>query len=221
MLVDLKVRGRRVLVLGVGAAARSRSAFLTKEGARVFRIPRTGPPRTKARRGRPGGPAAELAETARWVKRWRPAVVFSLTGDGRQDRAIARAGRSVGALVYVVDAPALSDFTMPSVGSVGAIRLAVSTSGQSPAMAGLLRRRLERAIRPLEVAQVRLQGELRKSVLRSLPDMEARKEAVYRIVRHREVNRLLAARRFRQAKALARRVAASQRIRRRPVPGPG
>ncbi len=220
MLVDLNVRGRTVLVLGSGAAARARSALLAKEGARVLRVPPPDRPREKAEPGRRRGPAAPFAASARWVRRWRPAVVFSLTGDGRQDRAVAKAGHSVGALVYVVDAPALSDFTMPSVGSVGAIRLAVSTSGRSPAMAGVLRRRLERAIRPVDVAQVRLQGELRKSVLRSLPDAEARKEAVYRIVRHREVNRLLKLRRFRQAKELARRVATSRRIRRRTVSDP-
>jgi siroheme synthase-like protein len=132
-------------------------------------------------------------------------VFFTVPGEV-PNPTILRAARSVGALVHVYDAPMLSDFTMPSIGAAGAIRVAVSTAGHSPAMAALLRRRIERGIRPVDVAMVRLQGRLRPTILRSIPTHEARKRMIYRILRHREVRKLLRSGRFEAAVALARTV---------------
>ena len=155
------------------------------------------------------------------MQRHRPAVVVSVLMDEKRNRAIVDAAHAVGALVHVFDRPALSDFAMPSVGSAGPIRVAVSTSGQSPAMAAILRRRLERRIRPEDVARVRLQKRLRGPIFRALPEFEMRKETIYRILRHPEIGRLLRAGRKREAAAVARRVIDSRAHRRAPSRGRG
>ena len=208
MLVDLKVRGRSVLVLGAGASARERETALRRQGAKVVR-----PPRARSRSGtmgRRGSP--DLGDLAGLVRKLRPDLVFSVVQDAEENRRVARSAHAVGALVHVYDAPDLSDFTLPSVGSKGAIQLAVSTSGQSPAMAALLRRRLERSIRPLDVAKVRLQGRVRREALRSLPTAEARRAVIHRLLRHREVDRRLRANRFEEAVRLARELIASSSV---------
>jgi siroheme synthase (precorrin-2 oxidase/ferrochelatase) len=197
MLLDVTVRGKAVVVVGAGEPARSRAKMLASEGAHVTRFP----PRGSKKSG-----TQAYSDPTQLIRRVRPALVFFTVPGYVPKPAVVRAAHSVGALVHVYDVPALSDFTMPSIGTAGAIRVAVSTAGQSPAMAALLRRRIERGIRPVDVAMVRLQGELRATILRSLPTHEARKRTIYRILRHREVGKLLRSGRYEAAVALARTV---------------
>ncbi len=209
MLVDLIVRGKPVVVVGSGEAARSRASMLRREGARVVvaggspsAVSRTGSPPARVGRRRSSDPVA-------LVMRIRPRIVFATCWKGTETQSVIRAAREIGALVHVYDTPELSDFTMPSIGAAGAIRVAVSSSGLSPAMAVILRRRMERSIRPIDVARVRLQGRLRKSILRSIPTHEGRRSAFYRILRHREIGQLLREDRFEEAVALGREVIAT------------
>lgn len=210
MLVDLTVRGKTALVVGEGTLAHVRRETLAHEGARVT-LARV-PSKRRGKTARRGGAGSALApsDLLGLLRKLRPVVVFSTLEDITENRAIADAAHSVGALVHVYDAPTLSDFTLPSTGAAGPIHLAVSTSGRSPAMAALLRRRLERTIRPTDVAQVRLQGRLRRTIQRSIPTPEARREVIYRLVRHREIARLLRADRVDEAMTLARKVIASR-----------
>ncbi len=214
MLVDLTLRSKVVLVFGSGGAARARSSVVTAEGARVVRVASLRTPGRSARSRGPASGAGAAANPASLVRRIRPWVVFSTLDDSKSNHEISAAARAVGALVHVYDAPSLSDFTLPSVGNAGSIHVAVSTSGQSPAMAAVLRRRLEKSLRPEDVLQVRLQGRLRKTIRSSLPSFEARRDAVYRLLHDREIRRLLRANRFDRALAVARRQIASK-----PTPG--
>ena len=211
MLVDLTLRGKVVLVLGSGTAARSRAATVGAEGARVVRAGSFGRADRPARadpRARGRSPSGELKALLRKVRPW---AVFSTLDDPEFNRTISASARSMGILVHIYDAPSLSDFILPSVGTAGGLRIAVSTSGQSPAMAARVRRRLEQAVRPEDVLQVRLQGRLRKTILRTFPTFEARREVIYGLLDDREIRRWLRARRFDRAVAVARKRIASQR----------
>ena len=209
MLVDLIVRGKPVVVVGSGEATRSRVSMLRSEGARVV-VTGGSPPangRTRSPQARVG--RRRSSDPVALVLRTRPRIVFATSWKGAETRAIIRAAREIGALVHVYDTPELSDFTMPSIGAAGAIRVAVSSSGLSPAMAVILRRRMERSIRPIDVARVRLQGRLRKAILRSIPSHEGRRRAIYRILRHRGIGQLLREERFEEAVTLGREVIAT------------
>ncbi len=222
MLVDLTLRGRRVLVVGRGELAEARRRTVASEGAHVLLIPppAAGAPARAGRRGR--SPLRPTDIVAARVRKERPTLVFSTGGTEEENREIARTARSVGALVHVYDAPALSDFTLPSTGVAGPIRLAVSTSGQSPAMAALLRRRLERGLRPQDAALVELQGNLRATIRRAIPSsFEDRRATIYRIARDRTVARHLRAGDRAAALRVALRIIAVQAARSaRPRPRP-
>jgi precorrin-2 dehydrogenase/sirohydrochlorin ferrochelatase len=209
MLVDLRVRGTVAVVLGSGEPARSRARMLRKEGARVVVIRRSASPHDRAGSPRAREGTRGFSGSIALVKRLRPRVVFATSWNDAETPAILRAAHAIGALVHVYDTPELSDFTMPSIGGSGSIRIAVSSSGHSPAMAVLLRRRMERSIRPIDVARVRLQGRLRKTILLSVPTQEGRRSVIYRILRHREIGRLLRDDRFEEAVALGRKVIAT------------
>ncbi len=137
----LDLRGRRCLVVGGGAVAERKVMGLLDVGARVRAVSPTLTPALDALA------AAGLVEYhARRFRRHDArgrAVVVAATGDATVDDTVAAAARRARALVNVVDRPAACDFILPSVLRRGELQIAVSTGGQSPALAREIRRRLE------------------------------------------------------------------------------
>ncbi|MCL4424381.1 MAG: bifunctional precorrin-2 dehydrogenase/sirohydrochlorin ferrochelatase [Firmicutes bacterium] len=70
-------------------------------------------------------------------------LVIAATDDEEVNRLVNREAEERSQLINVVDVPELSSFIFPSVLRRGALTVAVSTGGASPALAAGLRRRLE------------------------------------------------------------------------------
>jgi uroporphyrin-III C-methyltransferase/precorrin-2 dehydrogenase/sirohydrochlorin ferrochelatase len=114
------LEGRRVVVVGEGAAADRRADLARSAGAAVYRTASVG--------------VDELAGAA---------VVFVATGDPDGDVDASRAAREARVPVNVADRPAFSDFILPSIVDRGEVVVAVSTGGASPTLATLLRGKIE------------------------------------------------------------------------------
>jgi siroheme synthase-like protein len=133
--------GRHCLVIGGGAVAERKIAALLEAGATVTVI----------------GP--DISETiARWSKqnavnfiarRYRPGdlagyeIVFVATDDKEVNGAAYLEGRQRGVWVNAADDPAHCDFILPSVLRRGDLAVAVSSGGNSPALARTIREELE------------------------------------------------------------------------------
>jgi precorrin-2 dehydrogenase/sirohydrochlorin ferrochelatase len=142
--VCMRLQGKRVLLVGGGHIAEARAEQLLGAGATLHVIA-----------SRPGDGLRSLAAAGALVLEERPyaegdtegyALVFVATSDRGVSRRVACETQARGQLLNASDEPQLCDFTLPSVGRRGPITLAVSTSGVAPALAALLRRRLERSI---------------------------------------------------------------------------
>jgi precorrin-2 dehydrogenase/sirohydrochlorin ferrochelatase len=131
LVIDL-ARLRLVLV-GNGAAALARLKRLEDGGARDLALYADAP-----------SPALAAAAGPRLVRRL-PArddfagVQLVFLADIADRAALAEIARDAGAIVHVEDDPALSDAQAPAVVRRGALMLAVSTGGASPALAGKVR----------------------------------------------------------------------------------
>ncbi|QIX62214.1 bifunctional precorrin-2 dehydrogenase/sirohydrochlorin ferrochelatase [Hymenobacter sp. BT18] len=73
-------------------------------------------------------------------------IVFAATDDPALHARIKQAARSRHLLVNVADTPPLCDFYLSSVVQKGALKIAVSTNGQSPTVAKRVRAVLEEAL---------------------------------------------------------------------------
>jgi len=73
-------------------------------------------------------------------------LVVAATDDKVLNSLVAANCRERGIIVNSVDQPADCDFHVPSVIRRGEIQIAISTGGHSPAMAGWLRREIEKAL---------------------------------------------------------------------------
>jgi siroheme synthase-like protein len=76
--------------------------------------------------------------------------------------------------VNAASAPASGDFAVPASWSDGPIRLTISTSGASPAMAALLRDRAATAIGPVASGLALLLAEMRPRILADVADPRVR-----------------------------------------------
>jgi len=183
--VCLRLRGKRVLLIGAGPIAQSRALQLIEAGARVRMIaPRATPTlRRLASEGQ-----LELLER-RYASGDLPghALVFVATDDRRVSEAVAEEARALGLWLNTADEPDLCDFTLPSIGRRGHITVAVSTNGVAPALARQLRQRLVDQISLHHVQLARLSGWLRGRLPRG-----ANRSRLLRLLVEEDIGGLLA-----------------------------
>jgi uroporphyrin-III C-methyltransferase/precorrin-2 dehydrogenase/sirohydrochlorin ferrochelatase len=133
--------GRRVVVVGEGAAADRRAGLARSAGAAVYQVPTVS--------------AADLVGAA---------AVFVATGDLEADGEAQRAAKAAGVAVNVADRPQLSDFILPAIVDRDEVVVAISTGGTSPTLATLLRSRIEAMLPQRFGAVARLAGTFRTQV---------------------------------------------------------
>jgi precorrin-2 dehydrogenase/sirohydrochlorin ferrochelatase len=178
--VVLRLRDRRVLVVGGGKVGARRAAGLLEAGAHVVVVsPRFAPA------------FARLVDTAALTLIERSYVTSDLTGvalvvaatDDPTVNARVRADvRRAGLFVCVVDDPEWSDFLVPAVVRRGDLLVAISTSGRSPALAGQLRRELDLLVPDDWEVLVRLLGLARARVQAAVENPARRQELMKRLI---------------------------------------
>jgi siroheme synthase-like protein len=214
MLIDIVLEGEQALILGEGKEPEFKAMKLLDAKAKVVVIGESftvGLRKAAARsRGRVSLVAARPTRhlVTRAVREGRPRVVFISTGRPELDEELSLAVRdaSPGALVCVVDEPRLNDFNMPALAEIGDVRVGVSTGGMSPAMAAILRDKVERVVTRKDVLLVKLQGHMRRLSRRSLKGAASRKEFAYKVIRDRKIGALLTRGDYAGAKARAERM---------------
>jgi precorrin-2 dehydrogenase / sirohydrochlorin ferrochelatase len=208
LLIDLDLQDKRAVILGGGREAELKAQKLADSGAltSVVAIHFTKGLKSLARGGRVKLIEMNPRDVAPFIENERPVVVFISTGRPGLDEELAKLGRSIGSLVCVVDTPVLNDFNMPAIAKLGSVRVAISTGGKSPAMAKVLRRRIEKTIRLEDVLQVELQDFIRGRIGRTLKSASARKRMVYAIIQDDQVSRLLREENLEGAKVRAGRI---------------
>jgi siroheme synthase-like protein len=160
--VSLNIRGRKCVVVGGGEVALRKVKALLEHGAEVEVISPDLCPEL-ARLGESGEISIHnhAHETGNLAGAF---LVVAATDDAEINQQVAKEARSKTILVNVVDDAANSDFIVPSYLRREGLTIAVSTSGQSPALAGKIRARLEQEITEQHGALTRLIGETRAEI---------------------------------------------------------
>lgn len=142
--VHIKLDGRECLVVGGGPVATRKARGLLGGGARVKVVaPQVSPPmRELAESG-----AIELIERDYEQADLDGAILaITATNDPDVNALVYAQGESAGVLVNSADDPANCRFILPAVIRRERVVVTVSTGGASPAMAAILKGRLEREI---------------------------------------------------------------------------
>jgi precorrin-2 dehydrogenase/sirohydrochlorin ferrochelatase len=139
--IFLDVSGRECVVVGGGEVAARKVESLLESGAVVTVVSPQLTPSLEAVVS--GGRANHVARDYQRGDIRGCVLVYAATNDPKLHRELAAEARALGIALNVVDVPELCTFIAPAVIKRGALQIAVSTSGASPAFAARLRRELE------------------------------------------------------------------------------
>jgi len=176
----LKLSNRPCLVVGAGRVGEEKIKSLLAAGALVIVV------------------APEATETvAQWARdgklswqprRFQPAdldgkfLAVVATPSAELNDGIYREAQRRGVLCNVVDDPPLCDFYYPAVVNRGKLQIAISTNGQSPALAQRLRRDLEQQFGSEYEEWVEALGRKRQDLLKLAMGSEERRRLLHSLV---------------------------------------
>jgi uroporphyrin-III C-methyltransferase/precorrin-2 dehydrogenase/sirohydrochlorin ferrochelatase len=180
--VFIKLEGRPSTVVGGGEVALRKVEALLEAGARVTVV---SPALV------PGLEALVRSGRVEWVaRRYLPGdlagafLVIAALDDPRAAAEVEREADLRSILLNSVDDDPHSSFHVPATAARGDLKIAISTGGKSPALASLLRRRLESAIQNDLARFLAALGDLRPRVLaRHAGDPERRKKILTALAR--------------------------------------
>jgi precorrin-2 dehydrogenase/sirohydrochlorin ferrochelatase len=159
----LDLRGKLCVVAGGGRVAERKVRNLLKAGALVKVI---GPELTESLlRLKLKGKIIHRARLFRSRDLHGAVLSIAATDDRATNERVFRQAYKLKIPVNVVDDPAHSSFIVPSLVERGDLLLAVSTSGQSPALAKLLRQKLQKEMGPEYSFLLKLLGAVRRKML--------------------------------------------------------
>ena len=177
--IFLKVAGRPVLVVGAGNLALPKIATLLELGAQICVV----------------APQAR-AEIRKWASegriQWqqRPyeqrdvdgnLLVYSATGKPEVDRSVSQQARLRGVPCNAIDDPSYCDFYSPAVVQRGDLQIAISTNGQSPALAQQIRQQLEERFDPSWASRVAELGQRRRDRMALIPAGDERNRVLHQL----------------------------------------
>ena len=201
MLVDLKIKDKQIIIVGGNGEVELKTKKLIDAKANItiisnqftdelMRLESENIIRTIKK---------DFLDSIEIIRNIMPYAVFISTENENIDKEIAISARNLGALVNVIDRPHLNDFDMPAIAKIEDVRVAISTGGSSPAMASIIRQKIEKmnctgqckCITHQDLLQIKLQSQIRKLTRELIEGFDSRKEILYTIIHNEKIKFLL------------------------------
>lgn len=173
----LKLEGKKVLIVGGGQIAEEKLFGVLRSATDVTVV---APQISEKIRG-----WAEQGLLKHVADEYRPGMVCDYflviagTDSEAVNHAVYKEAKEAGILCNAVDDPQYCDFYAPAVVSRGDFQIAISTGGNSPALAQKVRKELEQKYGPEYESWIGWLGRIRTGLLNVLPRSEKRKELLH------------------------------------------
>ena len=194
-----KLNNRTCIVIGGGEVAVRKVAFLLKAGAKVVVHSPTFCADLLAINDVNLLLVKQIYKARDLDGAW---LVIAATNDSDVNQQVAQDAEKLGIFANVVDAPELGSFIMPSIVDRSPIIVAVSSGGNKPVLARLVRAKLEAVLPNYLGPLARLAGEFRQKVQQMLPTVESRRRYWEQVFNAGEVASLLEKGKQAQARAV-------------------
>ena len=210
MLVDLHFKGKYVVIVGGGSESYRKTPTFVEAGAKILVVSKTFSDGIRKLHimGKLELSQEEVKDAKAFVKSLnpKPSLLVAVTTDHALNAALVQHAKSAGCMVYAVDNPVGSDFILPAIAKVGEVRIAISTTGKSPAMARELRQRIEKIVTQEDLLQIELQTYAREVLKKRILDQKVRRRVLYEVLKDKEIKRLLKEGKFEEAKETALKI---------------
>jgi precorrin-2 dehydrogenase / sirohydrochlorin ferrochelatase len=173
----IKLSGRACLVVGAGSVGTPKIEGLMATGAKITVVAPDATPAVQC-----WAEAGKLVWHARGFESSDLDGVFlvvSATSSPELNNRVFQEAQRRGVLANVVDDPPHCDFYYPAVVRRGALQIAISTDGKSPALAQRLRRQFEQEFGPEYQDWVEELGRQRQRLFEQPMDPHARKQVLH------------------------------------------
>ncbi len=207
LLIDLRVEGKKTLVIGGGTLSERKVKSLMRHQADVTIISETF---TQALRDlgnqgkvtlveqRLGKESMQLRTHIRDSK-----LVFAATNDRPLNQLVSKLARESRVLVCAVDMPEICDFYSPAVFQRGSIRVGICTDGKSPIISKVLKERLSAEVTEIDSLNVEVQHHARELAKKKINNSTVRRDTLYQILNDSEINGKLESGKLEEAKTVA------------------
>lgn len=175
----MKLEGRLCLVVGGGKVAGRKAAALLESGASVRLVAPEISGEVKDLTD--SGKIEFFREPFRAEHMDGACLVIASTDDEEVNQEVYREAVSCAIPVNVVDRPDLCTFIVPSVTRRGDLVIAVSTSGKSPAVSKMIRKKLEDEFGDEWAVFLEIMGEARTKALSSVENQDRREKIFNRL----------------------------------------
>lgn len=175
--IFLKLEGHKILVVGGGLVAEQKIEGILRSATDVTVIAPQITPRIGlwAQQGR----LKHISLEFRAGMAHGYFMVIAATDSEQINRAVYDEARQAGALSNAVDDPGYCDFYAPAVVSRGQFQIAISTGGNSPALAQNIRKGLEQEFGLEYESWTAWLGRMREAIRSLLPRNDRRKELLH------------------------------------------
>jgi precorrin-2 dehydrogenase / sirohydrochlorin ferrochelatase len=175
----LKLAGRKCIVVGAGAIAESKINSLLNAEAEVTVV---APVINIAVRQLASLGCVALIEREFLSEDLSEAfLVIAATSNRGVNRGVYEEAQRRRVLCNAVDDPEYCDFYFPAVVQRGALQIAISTAGESPALAQRLRAEIEEQLDAATGDWLARLGKARREVLATIPAGEERRQLLHRL----------------------------------------
>jgi precorrin-2 dehydrogenase/sirohydrochlorin ferrochelatase len=175
--IFLKLEGHKVLIVGGGAIAEQKIEAVLRSATDVTVMSPQISPLIQGWRDQ--GRIKYVAQEFQPGMTQGYFLVISCTDSEEVNRAVYKEARDFGALANAVDDPGYCDFYAPAVVSRGDFQIAISTGGNSPALAQRVRKNLEQEFGPEYESWAAWLGRMRDAIRSALPRTESRKDLLH------------------------------------------
>lgn len=195
--VFLNLKGKKAVVIGGGKVAERKILALLKAGAELTVI---SPELTgKLERKKQKGVIRHVSRQYRNGDLKNAFLVIAATDSPSINQSVSE---DAPCLVNVVDTPLLCNFIVPSTLNRGALGIAISTSGMSPALSRNIRKELEECYGSEFSRYLRSLGKIRTKAMMGIRDKKRREELLKSVASEKMI-RILRERGLKEVKKLA------------------
>lgn len=171
--VNLVLKNKKCLVIGAGEVAERKVRRLLECGARVLVV---SPASTSALKAMADKGKIRLSTRKFNIRDLKGAyLVVAATADRKINSTVSSYCLKRNILVNVVDSPKESNLILPSIVRRGALTIAISTDGISPALSKKIRQDLEKTFGPEYAALLRIMKILRPQVMKKIKGLKSRR----------------------------------------------
>jgi len=197
MIVDLDLKGGLVIVVGGGAEALKKINAVLTQNCEILVLSDKVNTQIKNFVSKKKIKYKKIKlNNANVLSNYKPFLVMATTDDRKLNRKIVDYAKKMGCMAYAADDPEVSDFAHPSVINIeDTVQIAISTGGQSPAMARKMKLQAEKVFKKIvnkdDIYQIKLQGIARKAAKDKISTPKERKKFLYTVLNDKRIKQLI------------------------------